>query len=375
MAFNDIYRNKRVLLTGHTGFKGSWMARWLLELGAEVHGLSLSPEKNGAVPPLFDDLRLANQLNHAILDVRDAAAVEAKVKATAPDVIFHLAAQPLVRLSYAEPVETFATNVMGTAHVLNAVQTLQKNCAVVIVTTDKCYENTSRVHGYREDDPMGGHDPYSASKGCAELVVNSFRRSFFSSPARNPRIAVASGRAGNVIGGGDWAADRIVPDCVRALGNGEVVQVRNPHATRPWQHVLEPLSGYLSLGALQLEALKSSDAHLWDRATTGYNFGPELRSNKNVRQLIEATLQVWPGEWNDCSDPKALHEASLLNLAIDKAHHQLNWRPVWNFDITIRHTMNWYRRRLAGESAETLTASDLTDYVRDAKAAGLAWAS
>ncbi|MCX6952807.1 MAG: CDP-glucose 4,6-dehydratase, partial [Verrucomicrobia bacterium] len=244
MAFSDNYRGKRVLVTGHTGFKGSWLCEWLLALGADVTGFALDPN---TTPALFNQLVLANRLKDVRGDVRDLAAVGAVVQRTQPDFIFHLAAQPLVRLSYDQPVETYATNVMGTVHVLEAARQLKSRCTVVAITTDKCYENREWVHSYREEDPMGGYDPYSSSKGAAELVVAAYRRSYFSSPGSLVRLA--SARAGNVIGGGDWALDRIVPDCIRALQDGRAIPVRNRVATRPWQHVLEPLSGYLWLGA------------------------------------------------------------------------------------------------------------------------------
>ena len=244
MAFGNIYRGKRVLVTGHTGFKGSWLCEWLLALGADVTGLALPPPTS---PALFDQLGLASRVKDRRGDIRDLATVRAAVEAARPDFVFHLAAQPLVRLSYAQPVETYATNIMGTVHIMEAVRLAGIACTVVVVTTDKCYENHERAHAYREDEPMGGHDPYSSSKGAVELVVSAYRRSYFSAP--DSPVRLASARAGNVIGGGDWALDRIVPDCIRSLQRGEAIPVRNRHATRPWQHVLEPLSGYLWLAA------------------------------------------------------------------------------------------------------------------------------
>ena len=242
-AFSGIYRGKSVLVTGHTGFKGAWLAEWLLALGARVHGYALeSPTE----PALFHQLGLADRLQHELGDVRDAAGVRQSVARAQPDFVFHLAAQALVRGSYVQPLETYATNVLGTANVLDALRTLEKPCAAVFITTDKCYENREWVHGYREEDPLGGHDPYSSSKAAAEIAIASWRRAFF----REHPVRIASARAGNVIGGGDWASDRIVPDCIRSLQAGQPIAVRNPNATRPWQHVLEPLSGYLGLGAL-----------------------------------------------------------------------------------------------------------------------------
>jgi len=240
--FAEAFRNKTVWLSGHTGFKGAWLAQWLLELGANVHGFALEPATE---PALFDQLGLAKRLHHQIADIRDPAAVRESVKKSQPDFVFHLAAQPPVRLSYEQPLETYATNVMGTAHVLEALRALDKPCAAVLITTDKCYENREWLHSYREEDPLGGYDPYSSSKAAAEIAISAWRRSFFK---KHP-VKIASARAGNVIGGGDWALDRIVPDCIRALQKKQPIAVRNPNATRPWQHVLEPLSGYLWLAA------------------------------------------------------------------------------------------------------------------------------
>lgn len=367
MAFADVYRGKRVFLTGHTGFKGSWLAEWLLALGAEVTGYALPPNTE---PALFAQLGLATRLQHIEADVRDLARLRQAVEAARPDFVFHLAAQPLVRLSYDQPVATYATNVMGTVNVLEAVRQAGRPCVVVAITTDKCYENREWVHSYREEDPMGGYDPYSSSKGAAELVISAYRRSYFSAP--DSLVRVASARAGNVIGGGDWALDRIVPDCIRALQKAEAIPVRNKIATRPWQHVLEPLSGYLWLGAClansQLSPFNSQRA-------SGFNFGPALSSNRTVADLVQEILKHWPGRWDDKSDPKAVHEAKLLNLATDKAYHFLGWSPVWNFETTISQTMGWYREISTAEiPALNTTQQQITGYVRDARLRGLRWA-
>jgi CDP-glucose 4,6-dehydratase len=329
MVFDNIYAGKRVLVTGHTGFKGSWLCEWLLALGAHVTGFALPPP---TTPALFEQLALGGRIADRRGDVRDIAAVRAAVDAANPDFIFHLAAQPLVRLSYAQPVETYATNVMGTVHLLEAVRQAGITCTVVVVTTDKCYENTERAHAYREDDPMGGHDPYSSSKGATELVVAAYRRSYFSAP--DSAVRLASARAGNVIGGGDWALDRIVPDCVRSLQRGETIPVRNRHATRPWQHVLEPLGGYLWLAA-RLSADR--------KFATAFNFGPAPAATQPVAALVTEVLKHWPGKWEDRTDPKAVHEATLLSLAIEKADRELGWKPVWDFPTTIAQTVEWYR--------------------------------
>lgn len=361
VPFADTYRGKRVLLTGHTGFKGAWLAEWLLTLGAHVTGLALAPATE---PALFDQLGLANRLEHRIGDIRDATVLREAVDAAQPDFVFHLAAQPLVRLSYTEPVETYATNVMGTVHVLDALRLANRRCTVVAVTTDKCYENREWLHAYREEDPLGGHDPYSASKGAAEIAISSYRRSFFSAP--NSPVRLASARAGNVVGGGDWALDRIVPDCIRSLQRTAPIPVRNKVATRPWQHVLEPLSGYLQLGA----AL-NRDATL----ATSFNFGPPLASNRPVGDLVNELLRHWPGSWQDHTDANAPHEAHRLNLATDKAFHRLGWQPVWSFSETISKTVEWYRCwQGAHIDVPTMTRAQIADYTAAATSARIPWA-
>lgn len=357
MRFLNSYHRKKVFLTGHTGFKGSWLSEWLLSLGAEITGYSLPPP---TTPSLFNLLALRERIHHIEGDVRDSSKLRMAIQDAKPDVVFHLAAQPLVRLSYDQPVETYATNVMGTAHLLDAIRLERHPCAVVIITTDKCYENKEWVHSYREEDPMGGYDPYSSSKGAAELVVSSYRRSYFSSP--DSEIRVASARAGNVIGGGDWALDRIVPDCIRSLQCGVAIPVRNKIATRPWQHVLEPLSGYLQLGA----ALLQGNQNKFPKAayTSAFNFGPNLASNRTVVELVKKILLHWPGEWQDQTDPNALHEARKLNLTTDKAFHLLDWQPQWNFETAIAKTVEWYRQVHEGASPAELTQRQIKEYFR-----------
>ena len=347
------WQGRKVLLTGHTGFKGSWLALWLNELGAQVTGLALAPE--GGLN-LFDQLQLDRLLDHRLGDIRDPDLLKVIVAETQPEVVFHLAAQPLVRLSYQEPVATWSTNVMGTIHLLEALRLLDQPCSAVLITTDKVYRNSEWLYGYRENDPLGGHDPYSSSKAAAEMAIASWRSSFCGmSPHQTPHLRVASARAGNVIGGGDWALDRIVPDAMRALSRGEPIGVRNPGATRPWQHVLEPLGGYLRLA----EYLTSS-AEL----ASAFNFGPQLEANRPVRELVEEALRHWPGHWKDQSDSSAPHEASLLNLVIDKAHHQLGWAPRWGFATTVERTVNWYRRVQEGKaSALECCTDDLGAYL------------
>ncbi|MDR0535819.1 MAG: CDP-glucose 4,6-dehydratase [Puniceicoccales bacterium] len=370
----SVYRDCDVFVTGHTGFKGAWLCEWLLLLGARVTGFALPPP---TTPSLFDQLGLASRI-HADLrgDVRDAGALADAIGRCKPRIVFHLAAQPLVRLSYEIPVETFSTNVLGTVHLLDAVRRSGHRCAVVVVTTDKCYENREWMHGYREDDPMGGHDPYSASKGCAELVTASWRRSFWG--ADSP-VAVATARAGNVLGGGDWASDRIVPDAIRALAKGEPICVRNPRSTRPWQHVLEPLSAYLLLAQRLWEVLQPGCAsgsagarpssHRPCALEGAFNFGPSLDSNRDVETLVRGILRHWPGALSLASAQNAPHEAGLLNLAIDKARHLLRWKPTWDFQQTIEKTVAWYLHccgRAGGDFSSNSQASseDIRSFTR-----------
>jgi CDP-glucose 4,6-dehydratase len=384
--FSSFYRNKRVFLTGHTGFKGSWLAEWLLMLGAEVHGYALDPQPHEI---LFNQLGLAERLaSDTRADLADRNALQHALDSAHPDIVFHLAAQPLVRLSYERPVETFAINVMGTANLLDAVRVAGRACTVVCVTTDKCYENKEWLHAYREDDPMGGHDPYSASKGAAELVIASYRKSFFTeSPASAaPKIRLASARAGNVIGGGDWAADRIIPDCIRAQRRSESIPVRNKIATRPWQHVLEPLSGYLWLAAsLDKAGSRKSEAEMLDSEfittpdlqllTSAFNFGPAIASNKTVADLVRELLQHTGGEWHDVSDPHAKHEASKLNLSTDKAFHLLGWQPTWEFSETLRKTAEWYLAEARGDDPQVMTRAQIQQYAESAARQSIRWAS
>ena len=361
--FADAFRNKTVWLSGHTGFKGAWLAQWLLELGADVRGFALKPATK---PALFDQLGLARHIHHEIADLRNASAVAKSIRRANPDFVFHLAAQPLVRLSYREPVETYATNVMGTIYVLEALRSLKKPCAAVLITTDKCYENREWLHGYRETDPLGGRDPYSSSKAAAEIAIAAWRGSFF---GRHP-VRVASARAGNVIGGGDWADDRIVPDCIRALQKRRAIGVRNPKSTRPWQHVLDPLSGYLWLAAKL--AQRSTDQ---SQLSSAFNFGPGHEANRNVAELVEEVLKHWPGRWQNQSDSKAVHEAGLLQLSTDKACALLGWQPVWPFAEAVRQTVWWYREAIENSAdTEELTREQILDYSKRAANENAVWA-
>ena len=334
-VFWGTYRGKRVLVTGNSGFKGAWLTFWLQRLGAEVLGIALDPEGERS---LFADGKLDGLYVHRTLDVRNRAAVRAAVEEWRPEAVFHLAAQALVRRSYAKPAETFDTNVMGTVNVLEAVRRAGNPCAVVVVTSDKCYENLETERPYEETDRMGGHDPYSASKGCTELVVAAYRASFF---APGDKVRMATARAGNVIGPGDWAEDRIVPDAVRALAAGRALEVRNPRSVRPWQHVLEPLSGYLRLGQVLMEG--------GALAAEGWNFGPEPDDVHTVGELADAFCEAWGdgARWQVMAEASGPHEAGLLRLAICKAKARLGWKPAWDFGTTVRRTAAGYRRLLA----------------------------
>ena len=353
------WRGRRVWLTGHTGFKGSWLALWLSEMGAQVTAVGLEPDGD---PHLFHQLRLVERLSHHIADIRDGQAMAKISAASQPDVVLHLAAQPLVRRSYRDPLGTWSTNVQGSLQVLEALKGLEQPCAVVMITTDKVYANREWDYGYRENDRLGGHDPYSASKAAAEIAIASWRSSFCGAAAhQSPHLSIATARAGNVIGGGDWAEDRIVPDAMRSLGAGEAIQVRNPGATRPWQHVLEPLGGYLLLAENLYGSHGQNDTNPYADA---FNFGPQLEANRPVRDLVEEALKHWPGQWQDLSDPHAPHEAGRLHLQIDKAHHQLGWQPRWPFATTIQRTVDWYRQLHESPSdAESLCLADLNAYI------------
>jgi CDP-glucose 4,6-dehydratase len=336
-----IYRGKRVLVTGHTGFKGAWLCEWLLSIGAEVHGLALPATE----PSMFFALQLDRRMKHCIEDIRHTAEVEAAIREWHPEFIFHLAAQSLVRVSYRQPVATFAVNALGTAQLLEAVRGENFPCTIVAVTTDKCYANDGTAHGgspraFKETDPLGGHDPYSASKAAAEIVIASYRASYFEAEGK---VALASARAGNVIGGGDWAEARIVPDAIRALAANKPVPVRNPDFTRPWQHVLEPLGGYLLLGARLEGARRSASAAAIARYAQAFNFGPEAAANRTVREVVQEILVHWPGSWEQVTQEKHLKEAPLLSLAIDKARAVLDWDPHWDFARTVAETVAWYR--------------------------------
>lgn len=353
--FGGIYKNKRVLVTGHTGFKGSWLVLWLQTMGAKVSGISLPPE---TTPNHWSLLNL--NINSFYIDIRDEEKLRKKIIEINPEIIFHLAAQPLVRKSYKFPLDTWATNVMGTANLLEACRSLDKLSAVVIITTDKCYENKEQKKGYKETDQLGGYDPYSASKAGSELVASSYRRSFFDNSSD---ALIASARAGNVIGGGDWSEDRLIPDLFRAMEENHDLEIRSPKSTRPWQHILECLSGYLVLGQ------KLSDGNK-DFADS-WNFGPGLDVNKSVLDLLEEIKKELPNIKWKLSDMLHPHEVNLLYLNSAKARDRLDWKPVWSFEESVKNTSNWYKSWF--DHKEVVSLLQLETYIKDAKNKSLKW--
>ena len=354
-AFANSYYGKRVLITGHTGFKGSWLSLWLHELGADITGVALTPESQ---PNHWELLHLP--IDDRRLDIRDYSALAQVFRETRPEIVFHMAAQPLVRRSYRDPLGTWSTNVIGTVQVLEACRCTTSVRAVVVVTTDKCYENHEWPWGYRETDLLGGHDPYSASKAAAELVAASYRSAFFQDDSR-PLLATA--RAGNVIGGGDWSEDRLIPDLVRAIENEQSLIIRSPHATRPWQHVLESLSGYLLLGQRLLEGRRDC-AQAW-------NFGPEPEGNRTVAEVLGKLQQHWVEMQWQLSDTTQPHESGLLYLDSAKARRYLGWQPVWGLETTLARTADWYRAWLEGR--QIISREQLADYTTIATRSGHVW--
>jgi len=350
---------RRVLVTGHTGFKGSWLSLLLSHLNAEVAGFALPPPTE---PSLFSEAHVQDNLTHRIGDIRDSDAVAGALHDTAPEVVFHLAAQPLVRRSYRDPVETYTTNVVGTLNLLEAVRATPSVRAVVVVTSDKCYHNVEWDHAYRESDPLGGDDPYSASKAAAEIIVASHASSYFRTrEGENPGPTAATVRAGNVIGGGDWAADRLVPDLVRGLSEGRTVRIRRPEAVRPWQHVLEPLNGYLTV-AERLLAPDQEPCGAW-------NFGPRTEDARPVSWVADRVVENWgpsEGGWALDSEPHP-PEATYLRLDWSRAYQRLGWHPRWDVEEALHRTVGWYRRRAAGDDVRGLTLADIDDYLATAR--------
>lgn len=350
------WRGRKVFVTGHTGFKGSWLCLWLQSLGAEVTGYALMPPTD---PSLFESARVAEGMTSLIGDIRDGEALAQAMIEAQPEIVIHMAAQSLVRRSYGEPVETYATNVMGTVHLFEAVRRSPTVKAVVNVTSDKCYDNRERQQGYREDEPMGGFDPYSSSKGCAELVTSAYRNSYFS-PGKNTDsrfVAVASARAGNVIGGGDWAEDRLIPDILRAMGESRPVVIRSPHAIRPWQHVLEPLGGYLLL-ARKLVEQGQPFADAW-------NFGPGDEDAKPVQWIVEQITARWGGDarWQLDSQVQP-HEAQVLRLDCAKARSRLGWQPRWDLSAALDAIVEWQRAWLAGQDMRATTLDQIHEFMQ-----------
>ena len=360
----SIFKGSRVLITGHTGFKGSWLSLWLAKLGADVHGTSLSISSE---PSHFVAADMASYIHDHRIDINDRESLNGLVEKNQPDFIFHLAAQGLVRPAYANPTDTWQTNAMGTINVLESLRLLKRPCIAVFITSDKCYDNVEWVWGYRETDPLGGPDPYSASKGAAELAIRSYVSSFF--PA-DGAVRIGVGRAGNVIGGGDWAEDRIVPDCMRAWASGEIVSLRNPLATRPWQHVLEPLSGYLSLAM----ALKEKP----ELHGEPFNFGPPAKQNHTVDELVSAMSSHWDQvRWNNVSvQHDGPYESGLLKLNSDKALFHLGWQAAWDFKDTVRETALWYKRfyEKPSEPIADFSLEQIASYVDAAQLQGISWA-
>jgi len=363
--FGNVFQGKRIIVTGHTGFKGSWLSLWLHELGAEVTGLALPPHTD---PSHFDLIGLKDIVNHIEADIRDPEVVNKAFEIAKPEIVFHLAAQAVVRDSYEDPKRTFDTNIGGTVNVLEALRISTSVKAAIVVTSDKCYQNREWVWGYRENDPMGGHDPYSASKGATELVCAAYRRSFFAEGGRGRHISLSTVRAGNVIGGGDWAKDRLIPDCVRALSKGKPVVIRNPKATRPWQHVLEPLSGCLFLASRLLED--------GDRFSSAWNFGPSDIGHTTVGELSERFVSGWgQGTIELMSlDESAPHENRMLRLSIDKAAFELGWFPILNGSTTIDWTIDWYKAWYRGnEDLGKLSLSQIRAYTDLASKKSALW--
>lgn len=362
--FGDIYKNKKVLVTGNTGFKGSWLSAWLLKLGAEVYGYSIDIPTE---PSHFNELGIEKEINQEYGDVRDFNHLKKYIININPDIIFHMAAQPIVRRSYSDPLYTIETNVLGVANVLEATRHVESVKSVVVITSDKCYENVEWIYGYREIDRVGGEDPYSASKGAAEIIASSYMRSFF----KDERVYVATVRAGNVIGGGDWAKDRLIPDAMKAWANNEKLIIRSPKATRPWQHVLEPLSGYLLVGKELFNKNKSCKSQ-------AFNFGPDATINKTVEDVLVEMSKSWKNvKWEVEKNKNKLSEAGLLKLNCDKAHNYLQWFPTLDFNKTIEFTVKWYEMYYSfskNKDVKEYTMNQIEDYISYAQKKDLTWA-
>jgi len=350
MIDQEFWKGKRVFLTGHTGFKGSWLSLWLCSLGAEVRGYALNPPTS---PSLFNEAKIDTILDSQIADIRDQDILYESMTGFNPDILIHMAAQPLVRYSYDAPIETYEVNVIGTAKVLEVARSCPNLKAIVNITTDKCYENDDRSEGYKENDPMGGYDPYSSSKGCAELVASSYRRSFL----QDQGIGIASVRAGNVIGGGDWADDRLIPDILRSFEKNKPVVIRNPKATRPWQHVLEPLSGYLLLAQNLYKDQK--------KYAEGWNFGPNEKDVQPVDWILNKMISKWPNSSWELDNNSSPHEADFLKLDISKAKSKLGWSPVWELSQTLEKIVSWHQAWLNKDDIQAVCLTEIEEYTRD----------
>lgn len=359
----DFWKGKRVLITGHTGFKGSWLTLWLMSLGAEVWGISLVNKNQKS---LLESIQINNaskvilpgSLSHTNASICDLTSLKKIVNCAKPEIVIHLAAQSLVREGYKNPIDTWSTNVFGSINLMESIRSMQSKCALVMITTDKVYENQNWDFGYRESDRLGGKDPYSASKAAMEIAIESWRNSFCGNQNhQTPLLNIASARAGNVIGGGDWANDRIIPDAIRALEIGKPIQIRSPQSTRPWQHVLEPLSGYLMLA----EKLYKNP----EKYSEPFNFGPSITSNRPVQELLEEIFKTWNGTWIDDSDSSNPTEAIRLHLQSDKSYHQLGWKPVWSFEETVEYTIKWYKSNSEGMHPLICCLADLNKYNED----------
>ena len=350
MIDQEFWKGKRVFLTGHTGFKGSWLSLWLYSLGAEVRGYALNPPTS---PSLFREAKIDTIIDSQIADIRDQDTLHESMTGFNPDILIHMAAQPLVRYSYDAPIETYEVNVIGTAKVLEVARSCPNLRAIVNITTDKCYENDGRAEGYKENDPMGGYDPYSSSKGCAELVASSYRRSFL----QDQGIGIASVRAGNVIGGGDWADDRLIPDILRSFEKNKPVVIRNPKATRPWQHVLEPLSGYLILAQNLYKDQK--------KYAEGWNFGPNEKDVQPVDWILDKMISKWPNSSWELDNNSNPHEAGFLKLDISKAKSKLGWSPVWELSQTLERIISWHQAWLNKDDMQTVCLTEIEEYMRE----------
>lgn len=363
--FNGVYKRKKILITGHTGFKGSWLTLWLKQLGAEIIGYSLSPPTK---PNLFGILKLEKEITHIIGDIRDEKKLKTVFKTHKPDIVIHMAAQPLVKYSYLHPKKTYETNVIGTLNVLEAIRETKSVKVVINVTSDKCYDNKNWVYGYRENDPIGGYDPYSSSKGCAELLTSSYRNSFFNPQdyGKTHNVALASVRAGNVIGGGDWAQDRLIPDCIRSLSRNKKIYIRNPKAIRPWQYVLEPLSGYLWLGAL-----------MWNnpiKYNEGWNFGIHDTDFFTVKEIVKKVVELWGYGRFELNRDNKLYEMKLLKLDVSKTNFYLKWKSVYNTEIALNETIKWYKNFFSDkQDMINFTLNQIKIYVKKAEELNIIW--